>query len=75
MYTYKFTQNSTDVQYGPNCHNYATACAKAQEFVDELLKSGWLVPSALNDFINEPYDFILKKNNIIGRLVIGKIIN
>lgn len=73
MYTYKFTKNSKDIKYGPNCHNYSTACLLAKEFVDSLLQNGWTMSSAYNDFINEPYDFILFKNQNVGRVVIGRI--
>ena len=73
MYTFKFTCGS-EVVYGEICHNYATACKQATDFIQELIDSGWVVSSGNMDLIQEPYDIILTNDNKIARLVVGKLI-
>jgi len=73
MFTFKFTHNQKDIDFGPNCHNYATACLKAKEYVDNLINSGWYLNPLHNDLIQNPYDFVLSKGSDIGRVVVGRL--
>lgn len=73
MYTHKFTCGE-EISYGSICHNYASACKQATDYVKELINSGWFVDSGNMDLIQEPYDIILRLDNKIARLVVGKLI-
>jgi hypothetical protein len=73
MYTFKFTCGS-EIQFGTICHNYATACKQATDFIQQLVESGWSVSSGNMDLIQEPYDIILNNDNKMGRLIVGKLI-
>jgi len=72
MYTYKFTCGSDEL-YGQICHNYATACNEATNYVQALVNSGWAVSSGNMDLIQEPYDIILNMDGKIARVVVGKL--
>ena len=72
MYTFKFTCN-TEETYGPICHNYATACKEATDYVKSMVNSGWTVDEGNMDLIQEPYDIILNFNGKIARIVVGKL--
>lgn len=72
MYTFKFTCGS-EVVYGDICHNYATACKSATDYVQNLVNSGWSVSTGNMDLIQEPYDIILKLDEKIARIVVGKL--
>lgn len=73
MYTHRLTCDN-EVSYGSICHNYATACKQATDFIQELIDFGWIVSSGNMDLIQEPYDIILTNDNKIARLVVGKLI-
>ncbi len=72
MYTYKFTCNTEEV-YGPICHNYATACKEATNYVQSLVDNGWVANEGNMDLIQEPYDIILNFDGKIARIVVGKL--
>ncbi len=72
MYTFKFTCGS-EVVYGDICHNYATACKSATDYVQDLVNSGWSVSTGNMDLIQEPYDIILKLDEKIARIIVGKL--
>lgn len=72
MYTFKFTCGS-EVIYGEICHNYATACKSATDYIQELVNSGWEVSTGNMDLIQDPYDIILKLDEKIARITVGKL--
>lgn len=72
MYTYRFTCEKEE-KFGPICHNYATACQQATEYVQSLINEGWSVETGNMDLIQEPYDIILSLNNKKARVCVGNL--
>jgi len=72
MYTYRFTCEKEE-KFGPICHNYATACKEATDYVQSLVNNGWAINEGNMDLIQEPYDIILNIDGKIARVVVGKL--
>jgi hypothetical protein len=72
MYTYRFTCEKEE-KFGPICHNYATACKEATDYVQSLVNNGWIINEGNMDLIQEPYDIILNFDGKIARIIVGKL--
>ena len=72
MYTFKVSCANNDDYFGPVCHNYATACFHATNYMDDIVKNGAKVVGNMENILH-PYDIVFKIDGIMKRLVVGKL--
>jgi hypothetical protein len=74
MYTFKITYNYKE-EYGPICHNYATAFQEANKELSKLIETGWVIEKGSNsDDIKIPYNVKLKREGSDAIIYICKIL-